>query len=161
MVLRVAAREFKIPKSTVFDWCKLDFNDDDRVLSRKGHLGRPGRPITYGTEKDYLIAAWVLEQREQQLPVTVDDICNQTRVIVGKEDFLTSRNWAEAFMKRHGLVLCAKTSVAQKLPNEVEAKIYVFHEFVKQRRDEDDFIDKYIINMNKTRCTLTYYRERL
>ena len=132
------------------DWCKLDFNDDDRVLSRKGHLSRPGRPVTYGTEKDYLIAAWVLEQREQQLLVTVDNICNQARVIVGKEDFLTSRNWAEAFMKRQDLVLCAKTSVAQKLPAELKAKISAFHEFVKQRRDKDDFDDMYIINMDKT-----------
>lgn len=55
--VRVAAREFKISKSTVSDWCKLDFNDDDRVLSKKGHLAKTGRPITYGTEKDYLIAA--------------------------------------------------------------------------------------------------------
>ena len=44
--IRAAARHFKIPKSTVSEWLKTDF-DDGEQRTKKGHLLRPGRPLTY------------------------------------------------------------------------------------------------------------------
>ncbi|MEW8548669.1 MAG: hypothetical protein AB2693_34645 [Candidatus Thiodiazotropha sp.] len=145
---RVAAREFKVPKSTVSDWTKIEFQKDSRT--KKGHLHRPGRPVSYGTTTDVKLAEWVLEQRDQQLPVSIDDICNQARVLVDSENFAASRNWADHFMKRHDLVLRAKTSVAQRLPADLEKKIEAFLQYVKQKREEDEFEDQFIINMDET-----------
>lgn len=145
---RAAAREYRVPKSTVSDWTKIEFEKDNRT--RKGHLHRPGRPVSYGTPTDVKLAEWVLEQRDQQLPVSIDNICNQARVLVDTEDFAASRNWANRFMKRHDLVLLAKTSVAQRLPADLEKKLESFLDYVRQKREEDEFEDQFIINMDET-----------
>ena len=44
----------------------------------------------------------------------------------------------ESFMRKNGLCMCTKTTIAQKLPHEYERKIIEFH--------------KYVINMRKKLC---------
>jgi hypothetical protein len=40
--------------------------------------------------------------------------------------------------------------MAQRLPEDLEEKVKLLHEFVKARREEDNFEDKMIINMDET-----------
>ena len=40
--------------------------------------------------------------------------------------------------------------MAQHLPEDLEEKVKLFHEFVKARREEEDFEDKMIINIDET-----------
>jgi len=53
-------------------------------------------------------------------------------------DFAGTASWCERFMRRNGLCMHTKTTVAQKLPRECERKIIEFH--------------KYVINMRKKLC---------
>ena len=53
-------------------------------------------------------------------------------------DFAGTTLWCERFMRRSGLCMHTKTTVAQKLPCEYERKMIEFH--------------KYVINMRKKLC---------
>ena len=53
-------------------------------------------------------------------------------------DFAGTASWCERFMRRNGLCMRTKTTIAQKLPREYERKIIEFH--------------KYVINMRKKLC---------
>ena len=53
-------------------------------------------------------------------------------------DFAGTVSWCERFMRRNGLCMHTKTTIAQKLPREYERKIIEFH--------------KYVINMRKKLC---------
>ena len=148
--IRTAAKHFKIPKSTVDTWSKTDFSSE--VRDKKGALPRSGRPLTYPQELDMKILEYVLEERDLQNAVSVDDICRFAADVIKpvSPGFAASRRWAAAFMKRHDLSLRAKTSLSQRLPNDLEEKLVSFHEFVTARREEDEFDDNLIINMDET-----------
>jgi hypothetical protein len=50
--------------------------------------------------------------------------------------------------------------MAQHLPEDLEEKVKLFHEFVKARREEEDFEDKMIINIDVLRsCSRTNCRK--
>jgi len=149
--IRVTARHLKKTKSTIANWSKIDFSQQ---LNEWGNLARSGRPVSYGNELDGKIAKWVLIQRDLQIPVSVDTICAYAKESVSREhpeiEFRASRNLATGFLKRHNLVLRSRTTMAQRLPEDLEEKLKLFHEFIKARREEDDFEDKMIINMDET-----------
>ena len=150
--IRAAAKHFKVPKSTVNNWNKTEFNDDSLRNRKNGHLQKSGRPLTYDQEIDWLILAHVLEQRDLQIPVTMEDICIHARELVKpvSSRFQASNGWVAGFMKKHDLSLRAKTSLAQRLPKDLEEKIESFHKFVVEKREEDEFDDNLIINMDET-----------
>ena len=53
-------------------------------------------------------------------------------------------------MRRHNLVLRAKTSMAQELPKDLEAKISEFRRQVRYIRENGDFPFELIANMDET-----------
>ena len=79
--IRAAVKHFKVPKSTVNNWNKTEFNDDNLRNRKHGHLQKSG-PLTYDQEIDWLILAHVVEQRDLQILVTIEDICIHAREIV-------------------------------------------------------------------------------
>ena len=64
--------------------------------------------------------------------------------------FKASNGWARAFLKRHSLVLRAKTSIAQALPDDLENRIHEFRHEVKRVRQNGDFPYDFIGNMDET-----------
>ena len=65
-------------------------------------------------------------------------------------EFKASRGWAQKFMKRHSLVLRAKTSLSQKLPADLETHLTSFAVFIQRQRLEYNFEMKMIGNMDET-----------
>ena len=45
-------------------------------------------------------------------------------------DFAVTTSWYERFMRRNGLYMHTKATIAQKLPFEYERKIIEFHKYV-------------------------------
>jgi hypothetical protein len=148
--VRQASRTYKIPKSTLGSWKTMNF--DAIPLDKRGRLEKTGRPLSYGMAIEEKLIGFVLEQRELQLAVTIDDLCIRARDLVTPENptFRASRCWATRFMNRHDLVLRAKTSMAQRLPVDLEEKIASFHDFVRRQRERDDYDDMFIVNMDET-----------
>ena len=52
-------------------------------------------------------------------------------------DFAGTTSWCERFMRRNGLCMCIKTTIAQKLPHEYEIKIIEFHKYVINMRKKE------------------------
>ena len=146
--LRVVARKNRIPVSTLSTWCKKDFSAATNL--HNGHETKSGRPVSYGDDIDQYIEGWVLEQRDLQIPVSIDNLCEYARSVVKDPSFKASRCWATHFMRRHEFSLRQRTSIAQKLPADLEVKLSSFREFVSKSRADDEFDFRDMINMDET-----------
>ena len=104
--------------------------------------------MTYGNELDLEILQWVLEMQDLQLPVTTDSLSAYVHKFVSEKmpelDFKASRGWA------HNLSLRMKTSLAQRLPADLESRIANFCSFFYRLRCQDDFEPVLIGNMDET-----------
>lgn len=145
--LRPIAAKYNLTPSTLAGWMKTDFS---KQRNPGGRLSGGGRKISYGQDVDSKIISWVLEQREQQIPVSGEMIMAYAKTSVQPQfpNFQASRGWLDKFMKRHHLSLRSRTSMAQKLPSDLEDKVTSFHQFVKDQRRENEY--DYIINMDET-----------
>ncbi len=72
--VRVAARHFDVAATTLGGWMKLD-GEKDRCTNPRGRQHGAGRKVTYGDNLDSELLTWVLERREQQMPVTISLLC--------------------------------------------------------------------------------------
>ena len=108
--LRQVARVNKIPLSTLGTWCKKDYSGV--IDLKRGHSAKSGRPVSYGVDLDEDIQVWVLKQRDLQIPVSVDNLCDYARTLVKGGEFKASRGWATHFMRRHELSIRQGTSIA-------------------------------------------------
>ena len=57
--IRAAAKHFKIPKFTVNNWCKTDYNNDNLRNHKTGDIQKSGRPLSYEEDIDMMILAYV------------------------------------------------------------------------------------------------------
>ena len=114
--------------------------------------GHHTRKLPYAQDIDFQIKQWIMEQRDLHLSVTPDCIMDHAQSCVQPHHptFQITRGWLEKFMTRHNLSLRAKTSTSQKLPADLEHKIDSFMEYVRETREEKEYEDKFIINMDKT-----------
>ncbi|XP_034618018.1 pogo transposable element with KRAB domain [Trachemys scripta elegans] len=110
-------------------------------------------------EKD--LNNWVVECRQNGHIVTRTGI--RLRALqMSKDDkyksvkpsmFVASAGWCTRFMNRHGLCLCQRTKIAQKLPRDLEEKIESFQRFIIKYRKEYAFELSQIGNMGETPMT--------
>ena len=84
---------------------------------------------------------WIIDHRKNGIAVSTKMILIEARrlaIEMSVTDFAGTTSWCERFMRRNGLYMRTKTTVAQKLPREYERKIIEFH--------------KCVINMRKKLC---------
>ena len=93
-----------------------------------------------------------LQNADLQNAVCIKDICQYASDVIKPVSprFAASGRWASTFMKCHELLLHAKTSLNQCLPDDLEEKLISFHQFVTTKRKEDEFYDNLIMNMDET-----------
>ena len=113
---------------------------------------KSGRMLTYAKEIDEKVLEWVLCKREHHLPVSTQMLRNKAMSLIKGHNpaFKVSEGWLRKFICRHSLVLHAKTSVAQKLPSDLENKVAVFHEEIKTVRKKQNFPKELVGNMDET-----------
>lgn len=98
------------------------------------------------------MVAWVLEQRDLHLAVTIQHIIDQAILTIqpSTPSFQGTRGWVQKFMRRNNLSLRAKTSIAQKLPAALEEKMATFLRSVREARKQSKYPDNMIVNMDET-----------
>ena len=116
-----ACQQFNLSTGTVGPWMSLDFSSSKSTIFRASGAGRK---LSYPEEKEVKLVQWVLEQRDLQLAVTVQNIVDQAVTVIQPTNpsFKGTRGRAQKFMWRNDLVIRAKTSIAQKLPAVLEQK---------------------------------------
>ena len=127
---------------------KIDFSKENTVVFR---VAGSGRKLSYPMEKEEELVAWVLEQRDLHLAVSVQHVIDQARLTIqpSTPSFQGTRGWIQKFMRRNNLSLRAKTSIAQKLPAALE-KMATFIRSVRDIRKELKYPDSMIVNMDET-----------
>ena len=98
---------------------------------------KSGRKLTYPNKIYEKVLEWVLCRRECHLPVSTQMLRDKAMSLIKEHNpaFKASEGWLRKFICHHSLVLHAKTSVAQKLPSDLESKkVSVFHEEIKRSK---------------------------
>ena len=103
---------------------------NDIKPSDKGNRSGAGRPLTYPKEAENELVAWVLQLLDVHMPVSVLALQEKAKKVIRPHSpsFGTTRGWVEKFFARHRLSLRNRTSVSQKLPQQLEG---VFTKFYK------------------------------
>ena len=130
-----------------YDYAKVA-EDRSCKKNRKGQ----GRKLSYPTAIDEKILEWVLFQRENHLSVSSQLLQDKAMLLVKPHNpaFHGSTGWLRRFVRRHNLVLRASTSVAQKLPRDLECKIEEFKQEVKVVQLSHSFPPQLVGNMDET-----------
>ena len=144
-----ASKDFNISLGTIGPWMKIDFSKENTVVFR---VAGSGRKLSYPMEKEEELVAWVLEQRDLHLAVSIQHVIDQARLTIqpSTPSFQGTRGWVQKFMRRNNLSLRAKTSIAQKLPAALEEKMATFIRSVRDIRKELKYPDSMIVNMDET-----------
>ena len=132
-------------------WHVQGFSTVSAQRSKKGHLQRTGRPITYDDASEGELRSYVLQERDLHNSVSVDNLCAKALELVATSHpaVKASRWWASKFMGRHDLTIRSKTSMTELVLCDREDKIASFHEFVQRQRESDEFDDELIVNMGE------------
>jgi hypothetical protein len=154
--VRAIGAKYNVTASTISTWKKS--------LREPGSPGSPGskhkkgarqagggRKVSYGQERDMEILSWILDQCDQQLPVSRKGIQTYAKSMLKDTfpDFKASEGWLQKFMRRNNLSLRCKTSLSQKLPKDLEHRLEIFYKHLRETREQMDYDDKYIINMDE------------
>ena len=148
--MRPAAAYFGIPRKNVQRW-RHERLDELKGGGRKHRKGQ-GRKITYDKEVEDKILQWFLEKRDLQLAVSTEMLKQQAKVAITKTNpgFKASDGWAQKFKRRHNLVMRARTSMAQKLPGDLESKVVSFRDQVRSVRSRTDIDYALLGTMDET-----------
>ena len=111
----------------------------------------------YPKEVDEKLLEWLLSMRERHLCVSTQMLHDKAKAAIAQHNtaFQASEGWLRKFMHRHSIVLRAKTSVAQKLPKDLELKIEAFYKDVQDQRDTGKYSNEMIGNMDELHFTST------
>ncbi len=159
--VRPAERKFGVPRKNIQRWLKSFLDGDfDQGIAKRGPKkqriwrGRQkaGRKLSYPKEIDDKLLEWVLCLRERHLALSTQMLRDKALALIKEHNanFKASEGWARKFIRRHSLELRARTSVAQKLPGDLEDKVSAFQEEVKTERQKHDFPKELIGNMDET-----------
>lgn len=164
---RAAARKFDVDERRVREWRG---NKESLVAlsaipsgTKRKHVDGGGRKPLF-KDVDDLVFDWVTSRRERGLRVSRKLIMKKAQVVFdelklarrdstscdAEEEFKASRGWLEKFMRRNHLSLRRKTSVAQKDPDRLVAKIVACVLYVRRLQLRSMYSSCNIIAMDET-----------
>lgn len=150
---RAAQREFGIAESNVRLWRKSKENLQKMPRLQRADRGR--KAAWPRLEQDLM--AWITEKRNNGLailPAVVRlkafEISKDPKYEIPAGQFKASNHWCQRFMKRNGLSLRQKTTLAQRLPPDYEEKIVQFQRFIIKQRRAHSYPLHLVANMDES-----------
>ena len=150
---RSAQQEFDIPESNIRLWRRSKEN-----LEKMPRL----QPANHGKKAAWLrlkqdVMAWITEKRNNGLAILLTmirlkaiELSKDPQYDIPAAQFKASiYNWYQRFMKRNGLSLRQKTTLAQRLPPDYEEKIVQFHQYVIRQRQAHNYPLHLVGNMDE------------
>ena len=132
---RPASRRFQVDERRIREWRVKKSEIEGLVVTKKGKqrskLSGGGRkPLS--TKLEEVLLEWIDNRRARGLQVSSKLIMEKAEITyrdmkesnnMDAEDFKASRGWLSRFMKRNGLSLRRKTSVAQQDPERLVVRL--------------------------------------
>ncbi|PFX23746.1 Pogo transposable element with KRAB domain [Stylophora pistillata] len=120
----------------------------ERKMSAK--CATMGRFTLKYPELDQQVMEWFSQQREQGIAVSGLMLHLKAKELSDDPCFKASRGWYEKWKRRHSVSMRTKTTLAQRLPADLEENIVCFHRFVIAARRRADYPLSRIYNMDET-----------
>ena len=127
------------------DWCKVKASLEQLPKAKRVCCEKLAKYL----DLEKKLVDWICSKRSNGHLLTMLQIQMQALKYSDNASFKASTGWTQRFMKRHGLALCTKTKIAEKLADDSQDKIISFHKFVMNLRKEHQFDIKQIGNMDK------------
>ena len=159
---RPTSKQFSVDERRIREWRANKSNIEGLLGAAKGKQwsrlsGGDRKPLSVKLEE--VVLEWIESRRARGLRVSCKLIMKKAEItyrdmtennLVSGEDFKGSRGWLCKFMKRNGLSLRRKTSVAQQDPARMVGKLvsYVMH--VRRLQEKNKYIASDIIAMDET-----------
>ena len=159
---RAAARKFDVDERRVREWKKNKIEitalaNRKNGKTRKRLDGAGPKPLS--TELEEIILNWIHNRRSQGLRVSRKLIKKKAQItyrgmngieIAEADEFKASDGWLTRFMRRNGLSLRRKTSVAQKDPDRLIGKLVSYVLQVRRLSEKNNYAPSQIIAMDET-----------
>ena len=102
----------------------------DVKLSDKGNHSGAGRPLMYPKDEENKFVAWILQLLDLQISVSVLSLQEKAKKVIRPHNptVSASKGWVEKFISRHRLSIRNRTSVSQKLPQQLDGYLTKFYE---------------------------------
>jgi DDE superfamily endonuclease/Tc5 transposase DNA-binding domain/Brinker DNA-binding domain len=155
--VRNTATKFDIQPNQIRDWR----NKREQLIAATPHIKRLNagfRPKYPALEAELII--WIQELRKQQKAVSRSMVRSKAKYLALKSQFVIlyssineckwSDKWLDGFMYRHNLSNRRRTTIAQKLPDDLEEAQHEFLSFILYRRIQFDYPQALIGNMDET-----------
>lgn len=86
-------------------------------------------------------------------------LLNSLKLELGTENFHASDGWLQKFLKRHSFSLCWRTTVGQRLPQDLITKVVGFIKSTRKLRHSNKYPLSFISNMDEFPLWLDMPRE--
>ena len=126
-------------------WLTSDREDDTRMEEAKNDLIKADRSkktlrscASKWPKLEKYVKNWIIDHRKNEIAVSMKMILIEARrlaIEISITDFAGTTSWCKRFMRRNGLCMHTKTTIAQKLPHEYERKIIEFHKCHKHEKE--------------------------
>jgi len=107
---------------------------------------------------------WVVDRRQQGIGISVVEIRLQAQQLakldLSAASFKASYGWARRFMGRNDLSVRRRTTLSQRLPDNYNAKLLNFQQFVLKLRKEHGYELAQLGNADQTPLTFDLPYER-
>ena len=148
-----ASRNFEVDRKRIREWVShFDAGKLQEQATSSKRLSGGGRKLR-DVDIDQDIFEWFTDRQSQGMRVTGKALLveAQRRFFAGGiTAFKASRGWLEKWKTRHSVLTRVKTTVAQKMPPQMEDKILSFHRFVIRMRKLRNYPLANIGNMDET-----------
>lgn len=149
---RAAGRQFEVSEKLIRDWRKASPALRTMKSTKKANRGKKAR----WPELEQRLRTWVLQQRAEgrglntvQLRLKAKTIATETNAV----GFNGGPSWCFRFMRRNQLVMRARTTVCQKLPDDFQAQLDNFSSFVREEFEKKNISASHIVNMDEVPLT--------
>lgn len=149
---REAGRKFGLDESNVRRWVTSQENWKKTVSTRKAFRGPK---CSKYPELEARVLSYIQDKRKYGMPVS-REIIQLKAMEIAKElnmprrEFRGSIGWCRRFMRRSGLALRRRTTLAQRLPADFEEKLVNFQRYVIQMRQRHLYPFHQIGNADET-----------
>ena len=122
-------------------------------LSDKGIHSRAGRPLTYPKDVNDALVACILQLLDLHVSVSVLSFQEKAKNVICPHNptfSSASKGWVKKFFSRHRLLIGNRTSVRQKLPQQLEGYLTKFYEDAGRYMRIGEYPHSLIWNMDET-----------